>query len=257
MTQYPHIPSFQISGGLFNTHLYSLAPFGCPPSFKRLELTPSYHSPLPFFSSFLLKQQAKAKDSSCTPHCNFSFIHASSSVWPSRPQSHASCKAAILQWLQEHRGCHDTPHPEKIHSWLPCRWPPQTASAVHQQPSPTARKHHCSFQTHLRLRWTLASTSSVVETLSKNIYFPSYRASMANQFNLVNLWIWGLLRGAQVTLKQTYQWKATKWYFEELQNGSPTLPLTFLSIYSLQTRSLHEIRAEWYTTDRKCKRECP
>lgn len=72
--QFPQAPILQIPGRVFNTHLDSRPPFMCPPSFERCQLTPLFYSPPPFFPSFLSKQWAKAKNTSCMPHCNFAFL---------------------------------------------------------------------------------------------------------------------------------------------------------------------------------------
>lgn len=79
----------------------------------------------------------------------------------------------------------------------------------------------------------------------------------------------GLLRGAQTTPKQTY---TEKYQCDTLgkvssfakckiaKMRSKTLPLTFHSINTLvppQTRSAHEIRAEWQTADAKCRKKRP
>lgn len=59
--QFPWAPIFRIPGRVFNTHRYSLPPFGALPALRGASLHLYFILPLPFSPNFLLKQQAKER----------------------------------------------------------------------------------------------------------------------------------------------------------------------------------------------------
>lgn len=152
--QFPWAPIFRIPGRIFNTHRYSLPPFGCPPSFERCKLTPLFYSPPPFFfPSFLLKQQAKERTLAVWPIVISPFyMQVPQGIHPGlSPTSYAKQLVMTLRAQKLHSIPH---HMRGFIPDAPIDDPPPDSAAVYRP----QQENDCSFHTYLWLRWFLPPT---------------------------------------------------------------------------------------------------